>query len=184
MYRPIRCLAVAILFTTVSAVRAADAPPEAGKPAPDINLPATQVEKVLPDAKGALKLSDLKGKKNVVLYFYPKAMTRGCTIESCGFRDLADKFAALDTVVIGISTDTLDDQKKFTDKESLNFPLVADADKAATKAYGALGPRGFANRYTFVIDKQGMIRRTYLQVNPANHPQEVLTFVKENLAKN
>jgi peroxiredoxin Q/BCP len=111
-------------------------------------------------------------------------MTRGCTIESCGFRDVADKFAALDTVVIGISTDNLDDQQKFTDKEKLNFPLIADSSKEATKAYGALSPRGFANRYTFVIDKQGMIRRTYLQVDPAKHPEEVLKFVKENLAKN
>ena len=83
-----------------------------------------------------LKLSDLKGKKNVVLFFYPKAMTRGCTIESCGFRDVADKLAALDTVVIGISVDKLDDQQKFTDKEHLNFPLLADDTKAVTKAFG------------------------------------------------
>jgi peroxiredoxin Q/BCP len=177
-------VATVAMFALLGATVAADAPPEAGKSAPDINLPATQIEKVLPEAKGAktLKLSDLKGKKNVVLYFYPKAMTRGCTIESCGFRDAADKFAAMDTVVIGISTDKLDDQQKFTEKEKLNFPLIADADKEAAKAYGALSTRGFANRYTFVIDKQGMIRRTYLQVDPAKHPEEVLKFVKENLA--
>jgi peroxiredoxin Q/BCP len=176
--------ALAGLFASVAF--AADAnPPKEGAPAPDINLPATQIEKVLPDAKGAatLKLSDLKGKKNVVLYFYPKAMTSGCTVESCGFRDVADKFAPLDTVVIGISTDKLADQQKFTDKESLNFPLVADADKEATRAYGALSPRGFANRYTFVIDKQGIVRRVYKTVNPKTHPEEVLKYVKENLAK-
>jgi peroxiredoxin Q/BCP len=186
MCRRINPLAALIVAGSFGTALAADAPAEAGKPAPDINLPATQIEKALPEAKGAktLKLSDLKGKKNVVLYFYPKAMTSGCTVESCGFRDLADKFSALDTVVIGISTDNIDAQQKFTDKEKLNFPLIADSDKAATKAYGALSPRGFANRYTFVIDKEGMIRRTYLQVTPKSHPEEVLKFVKENLAKN
>ena len=181
MNRWTTALAVALAAAAVVAVVAA--PPKEGAPAPDINLPATQVEKVLPDAKGTLKLSDLKGKKNVVLYFYPKAMTSGCTVESCGFRDLADKFAALDTVVVGISTDTLSDQQKFTDKEGLNFPLIADSDKSATKAYGALNARGMASRYTFVIDKQGVVRKEYLQVNPKSHPEEVLKYVKENLAK-
>src|SRR5262249_36762604 len=113
----------------------------------------------------------------------PKAMTSGCTIESCGFRDVVDKFAALDTVVIGISTDKLEDQQKFTDKEHLNFPLIADSGKEATKAYGALSPRGMASRYTFVIDKQGKIRKVYTTVSPKNHPEEVLTFIKEHLAK-
>ena len=149
-------------------------------------MPATQIEKALPDKKGekTLKLSDLKGKKNVVLFFYPKAMTRGCTIESCGFRDVADKLAALDTVVIGISVDKLEDQQKFTDKEKLTFPLLADDGKEVTKAFGALGARGMASRYTFVIDKQGTIRKVYTQVDPAKHPEEVITFVKENLTKN
>jgi peroxiredoxin Q/BCP len=180
---PLAALAVVSFFGTAIA---ADAPPKEGSPAPDIDLPATQIEKVAPGGKDAktLKLSDLKGKKNVVLYFYPKAMTPGCTVESCGFRDLAEKLAALDTVVIGISVDKLEDQQKFTDKEKLTFPLIADSDKAATKAYGALGPRGVAARYTFVIDKQGVIRKVYTKVTPATHPEEVLTFVKENLAKN
>ncbi len=178
------CAVAAAALTGLFAV-AADAPPKEGDKAPDINLPATQIDKVLPAAKGTgtLKLSDLHGKKNVVLYFYPKAMTSGCTVESCGFRDVADQFARLDTVVIGISTDKLDDQQKFTDKEHLNFPLIADNTKEATKAYGALSPRGFANRYTFVIDKQGVIRKVYTKVTPKDHPAEVLAFVKEHLAK-
>jgi peroxiredoxin Q/BCP len=168
------------------AVNAADAPPKEGSPAPDVNLPATQIEKALPDKKGekTLKLSDLKGKKNVVLFFYPKAMTRGCTIESCGFRDVAEKLADLDTVVIGISTDKVEDQQKFTDKEKLTFPLLADSGKEATKAFGALGANGMASRYTFVIDKQGTIRKVYTKVSPNSHPDEVVKFVKENLAKN
>jgi len=163
----------------------ADKPLKEGDKAPDIAIPATQIEKVLPDKKDAktLKLSDLKGKKNVVVYFYPKAMTRGCTIESCGFRDVSDQLAKLDTVVIGVSTDTLGEQQQFTDKEKLNFPLLADSDKKVTEAFGALSPRGMAQRYTFVIDKTGTIKKAYTNVNVQNHPQEVVTYVKENLAK-
>jgi thioredoxin-dependent peroxiredoxin len=181
----LRTLATALAGLFGAAAFAADAPPKEGTPAPDLNLPATQIEKVLPDAKGAktLKLSDLKGKKNVILFFYPKAMTSGCTVESCGFRDVAERLAGMDTVVIGISTDTLADQQKFTDKEHLNFPLLADPGKEATKAYGALGSRGFANRYTFVIDKEGTIRKVYTVVKPSTHPDEVVKFVKENLSK-
>jgi peroxiredoxin Q/BCP len=184
MHRCICSLAIAGLLGM--AVNAADAPPKEGSQAPDISLPATQIEKALPDKKGekTLKLSDLKGKKNVVLFFYPKAMTRGCTIESCGFRDVAEKLADLDTVVIGISTDKVEDQQKFTDKEKLNFPLLADDGKETTKAYGALGANGMASRYTFVIDKQGTIRKVYTKVSPNSHPDEVVKFVKENLAKN
>src|SRR4051794_29227639 len=142
--------AVAGLFA-FAAARAAD-PPKEGTKAPDIDLPATQLDKIAPGAK-TLKLSDLRGKKNVILFFYPKAMTRGCTIESCGFRDVYDQFAKLDTVVLGISTDTLAEQQQFTDKEKLNFPLIADPEKKVTEAYGALSRNGVnASRYTFIID--------------------------------
>ncbi|HEY1379319.1 MAG TPA: peroxiredoxin [Gemmataceae bacterium] len=177
--------ALAVAAVTGLFAVAADAPPKEGSPAPDIALPATQIEKALPGKKGekTLKLSDLKGKKNVVLFFYPKAMTKGCTVESCGFRDVADKLADLDTVVIGISVDDLADQQKFTEKEHLNFPLLADPGKEATKAYGALGQRGLANRYTFIIDKHGVIRKVYTKVSPNTHPEEVVNFVKEHLAK-
>src|SRR5262249_50436541 len=140
---------------------------------------------ILPDKKDAktLSLKDLQGKKNVVLFFYPKAMTPGCTIESCGFRDKVEQLAKLDTVVIGISTDTLDDQQKFTDKEKLNFPLMADADKAAAKSFGVLNARGMANRETVIIDKKGIVRKVYTTVDPAKHPDEVVNFVKTNLAE-
>jgi peroxiredoxin Q/BCP len=158
---------------------------EVGKPAPDFTLPATQIEKALPDKKDAktLSLRDLQG-KNVVLYFYPKAMTPGCTRESCGFRDLSREFAKLDTVVLGISTDTLTDQAKFTEKESLNFPLLADADKKVAQEYGVLNPaRGFASRATFVIDRKGIVRKVYPAANADKNPQEVLDWVRENLAE-
>ena len=160
------------------------ATPEVGKSAPAFDLAAANITSVFPDKKDATKLSlaDFKG-KNVVLFFYPKAMTKGCTIESCGFRDRAEKFTALDTVLLGISTDKLDAQEKFVKKEKLTFPLLADPEKTTTKAYGALGVAGFASRYTFVIDKTGTLRKVYTKVSAAKHPDEVLDYVKENLTK-
>jgi len=161
--------------------------PQEGQPAPDVELPATQIDTVLPDKKGAktLSLKDLKG-KNVVLFFYPKAMTKGCTIESCGFRDRVKEFEKLNTVILGISTDKLEDQVKFTDKEKLTYPLLADADKKVTTAFGVLRPAGgVADRYTFIIDKTGTIRKIVAPpaTNPLKHPEEVLIYIKENLAK-
>jgi thioredoxin-dependent peroxiredoxin len=146
-----------------------------GKPAPDISLPATSV----PGKSGGevLNLSDLKG-KTVVLYFYPKAMTSGCTVESCGYRDLADQFGQANAVVIGISTDKLDAQKQFIDKEHLNFPLIADADKKAAQAYGVLSSRGYAKRFTFVIDKDGTVRKVYDVKDVKMHPHDVLEYVQ------
>ncbi len=176
---------VALTGSPLAVAREEAAQVEVGKPAPPIELPATQIGKVLPDKKDAktLTLKDFEGKKNVVLFFYPKAMTRGCTKESCTYRDLNKEFAKLDTVIVGISTDKLDAQKQFTEKESLNFPLFADADKTIAKAYGVLNPeRGFANRVTFVIDKKGIVRKIYTKVDPEKNPEEVRTWIKENLA--
>jgi peroxiredoxin Q/BCP len=85
-------------------------------------------------------------------------------------------------VVIGISTDKLEDQVKFTEKEMLNFPLLADSDKKASRVYGVLNEgRGFANRWTFVIDKKGNVRKIYDKVDTKGHPQEVLDYIKDNL---
>jgi peroxiredoxin Q/BCP len=178
-------LSAALLLVSLPArAREEGGMPEVGKPAPSFDLPATSIGKVLPDKKDASKLSlkDLRG-KNVVLFFYPKAMTRGCTIESCGFRDRVEKFSGQDTVIVGISNDSLGDQEKFTKKENLSFPLLADTDKSVTKAYGALGSRGFPSRYTFVIDKKGVLRKVYTKVSPTNHPDEVLEYVKDELNK-
>lgn len=171
-------LAVCLAFAAPASAQVKE-----GQPAPEINLPATQIEKVLPDKKDAktLSLKDLKG-KNVVIFFYPKAMTPGCTTESCGFSAKMADFAKLDTVVLGISTDTIEDQQKFTDKEKLTIPLFADADKKVTKEFGVLSPRGFAMRQTFVIDKKGVVRKVYTTVDVEKHPGEVLTYIKENLA--
>ncbi len=156
---------------------------EEGKPAPAFELTATQIDKVLPDKKDAktISLKDFEGKKNVVLFFYPKAMTPGCTTECKTFSKVIDDFAKTDTVLLGISVDKLDDQNKFTDKEKLTIPLLADPDKKVTEAYGALGKSGYANRYTYVIDKKGVVRKIYDKVNPEKHPEEVLKYIQENL---
>jgi len=149
---------------------------EVGKPAPDFKLAVAGWK----DKEFSLK--SVQG-KNVVLFFYPKAMTRGCTIESCGFRDKLKDFEAANTILVGISVDTVDLQQKFIDKEKLNFPLLADPEKKVTKDFGALGSSGLASRYTYVIDKKGIVRKIYTRVNPSNHPEEVLKFVKENLTE-
>jgi len=161
------------------------ATPEEGKPAPTFDVAATSINTVFPDKKDAktLSLKDFEGKKNVVLFFYPKALTKGCTIESCGFRDKIADFAKLDTVVIGASVDNLELQQKFTDTEKLNFPLLADNTKKVAEAYGVLNEKGVTNRLTFVIDKKGVLRKVYGKVMPANHPEEVLKFVQETLVK-
>jgi peroxiredoxin Q/BCP len=179
-------LCAALLLVAGSAALAADEKVQVGKPAPEITLEAANIKTAFPDKKDAKTLSlpkDVKG-KNVVLFFYPKAMTRGCTIESCGYRDLIKDFEGLDTVVIGISTDKLEDQVKFTEKEKLNFPLLADADQKVTKEFGILGKSGFAQRTTYVIDKKGIVRKIYTgdeTKDVMKHPSDVLSYVKENL---
>jgi peroxiredoxin Q/BCP len=96
---------------------------------------------------------------------------------------LVDKLADLDTVVFGISTDNAATQGKFVEKESLKISLLADSDKKMSEALGALSSRGFASRYTYVIDKQGIIKKVYTKVSPAAHPEEVATYSKANLKK-
>jgi peroxiredoxin Q/BCP len=85
-------------------------------------------------------------------------------------------------VIFGVSTDTLDLQKQFCEKENLSFPVLADADKKVAREYGVLGKSGFAQRATFVIDKKGIVRKIYPSANATTNPEEVLTYVKENLA--
>jgi peroxiredoxin Q/BCP len=155
-----------------------------GDMAPAFDLPAVSVEKALPGMKdkSTLSLADLKG-KTVVLFFFPRALTRGCTVESCGFRDKIDQFSAADTVVLGISNDKVEKQQEFTQKEKLNFPLLADADSKVCKAFGVLNADGkAAKRVTFVIDKTGVVRKIYPTVSPMQHPEDVLKYIKEHLA--
>lgn len=120
-------------------------------------------------------LSDYKGHK-VVLYFYPKDMTSGCTLEAQGFRDLWLEFVALDVHIFGISPDNVASHKKFCQKELLTFPLLADTDHKVAEAYGAWS--GKISRNTVLIDEKGNIIKTFEKVDPARHPQELLEYIK------
>ena len=104
-------------------------------------------------------------------------------MECRAFSQLADKLADLDTVVFGISTDNAATQGKFIEKESLKIQLLADDGKKMSEALGALSPRGMSSRYSYVIDKEGVIRKVYTKVTPASHAEEVATFIKANLKK-
>ena len=126
-----------------------------------------------------IHLHDYKGKK-VVLYFYPKDDTPGCTVEACGLRDQYAKIRELNAEVLGVSVDSTDSHQKFTTKFNLPFPLVADPDKKITKAYGVLNDKsGNSRRVTFIIDEQGNIARVFETVKPDQHPQEVLEALKD-----
>ncbi|MEE2739705.1 MAG: peroxiredoxin [Planctomycetota bacterium] len=102
-------------------------------------------------------------------------------MEANGFREKQKDFAELNTIVVGASTDVLDDQNKFTAKETLNFPLLADTTQELTKACGILRPNGFANRVTFVVDPKGKIAKIYDKVDVKKHPEEVYAFIKKSL---
>lgn len=125
-----------------------------------------------------IHLQDYKGKK-VVLYFYPKDDTPGCTVEACGLRDQYQKIRELNAEVLGVSVDNTDSHQKFTTKFNLPFPLVADPDKSITKSYGVLNDKsGNARRVTFIIDEEGKIAKIFETVKPDQHPQEVIDALK------
>ena len=143
---------------------------------PDVALSAAQIDKVKKDAK-TLSIADLKGKVTVI-FFYPKALTKGCTIESCGFRDIIKDFPA-DVVVLGASGDDMALQQKFIDAHMLPYPLLCDTDLKLIKELGILSAGGKTpQRVTFVVGKDGNIARIYSKVDTAKHPKEVLEFVK------
>lgn len=128
-----------------------------GDTAPDIQAKDTR--------GNDFKLSDLRGKKHVVLFFYPRAFTPGCTAEVCSFRDAYEELSGKDTEIVGVSTDDLAQQEKFAEAHHLPYPLLADADKRIAKAYGVMGMfrsiLGMAGRQTFLIDKTGIIRGVF-----------------------
>jgi peroxiredoxin Q/BCP len=171
---------VALLGLCVSASLADDSTlkVKVGDKFPDVALPAAQVEK-LPGKKPGDKVSvaDLKG-HTVVVFFYPKALTKGCTIESCGFRDITADFPK-DVVILGASADGTALNQKFIDTEKLPYPLLCDTDLKLIKALGIQSPKGkLAQRVTFVVGKDGKIAKIYDKVTPKDHPKEVLEFVK------
>ena len=132
---------------------------------------------LLNDAHGALhKLEDYQGHW-LVIYFYPKDNTPGCTKEACALRDDSDKFADLNTKVIGISTDNSKSHLNFSEKQSLPFTLLADPVGKVSSAYGALfklGPVKFCKRHSFIIDPAGKVAKIYRKVSPSLHSQELL----------
>jgi thioredoxin-dependent peroxiredoxin len=135
----------------------------------------------LPDQAGRqVSLSDYLGDKVVVLYFYPKDNTRGCTAEACAFRDGYESFTDAGAEVIGVSSDSVDSHEKFAGKHELPFVLLADEDKAVRKQYGASSLGVVPGRVTFVIGKDGVIRHTFSSMtNIGGHIDEALRVVKE-----
>jgi thioredoxin-dependent peroxiredoxin len=145
---------------------------------PDVALEAAQIDKLGLTDKKTVSISDLKGKV-VVIFFYPKALTRGCTIESCGFRDVIKEYPE-NVVILGASGDDMKLQQKFIDTHMLPYPLLADSKQELIKALGILSsPSGMTpKRVTFVVDKDGKIAKIYQKVDVNKHPKEVLEFVK------
>ena len=132
-----------------------------------------------------VSLKDFKGNKNVVLYFYPKAMTPGCTVQACGLRDSKKDLAKLNSVALGISPDPVARLKKFDDKEDLNFVLLSDEDHAIADKYGVWGLKKFMGREfmgiirtTFVIDKNGKLAHVMDKVKTRSHHNDVLEILK------
>ena len=163
-------LSLAVL-ALAPAVFAAEVPAEGSK-APDFTLQSQEGKTV--------SLKDFQGQW-VVLYFYPKDMTQGCTIEAHNFqRDLA-KYESAKTAIVGVSADNIDSHQQFCTKESLTFKLLADPDKKVIAAYGSAMAQNpnYAARNTFIIDPKGVIRKVYVGVKPQAHSEEVLAALAE-----
>ena len=147
-----------------------------GKPVPDFKLSATGGKTV--------SLADLQG-KNVVLYFYPKDNTPGCTLEGQNFRDQQSKFAKLDTVVLGVSRDSVKSHESFKQQEAFNFDLLADEDEKLCRMFDVIKLKNMygkevmgVERSTFLIDKKGVLRQEWRKVKVDGHIAEVLEAVK------
>ena len=150
--------------------------PSEGDVAPDFSAAAQDGQTV--------SLSEFLG-KCVVLYFYPRDDTPGCTKEACGFRDAAQPIERSDAVVIGVSPDSVKSHRKFADKFKLPYLLIADEDRAVCQAYGAWGEKKFmgrkylgVHRVTFLVGKDGRIRKVWLKVKPDEHAAEVLAALQ------
>jgi thioredoxin-dependent peroxiredoxin len=163
----LRSVALTVLLVSSSLAVAAE-PPAAGSKAPALSLPSQE--------GATVTLDQFKGKW-VVLYFYPKDFTSGCTMEAHNFqRDLA-KYEKANAVILGVSVDTVDSHKGFCTKEGLSFKLLADTEGAVTRAYESAVVRDgktYSARNTFLIDPSGVIRKTYVKVNPQTHSEDVL----------
>jgi peroxiredoxin Q/BCP len=151
---------------------AAHADVQLGSPAPEFRLQ---------DQDGKChQLKDYRGKW-VVLYFYAKDQTPGCTTEAREFRDNIDAFGKLGAVVLGVSIDDVESHQKFAAKNSLPFPILADPNKVTVNKYDVMSFVGFARRETFLIDPQGRVVNRYMDVDPKTHPQSVLEDLKQKV---
>jgi peroxiredoxin Q/BCP len=160
-------IVVVVIILLVPRLLSRSSPPSEGSAAPDFTLPSQE---------GTVSLKDYRGKW-VILYFYPKDQTSGCTREAHNFQVDQPKYATHNAVVLGVSVDSVDSHKKFCAKEGLNFKLLADTDHKVTDEYGSLTNLGlvkFAARHTFIIDPEGKIAKAYTSVDPARHSEEVL----------
>jgi peroxiredoxin Q/BCP len=151
--------------------------PQAGQTAPDFTLPSQDGSKI--------SLDSFRGKW-VVLYFYPKDMTKGCTIEAHNFQQDMEKYEKLHAVVVGVSVDSTGSHQEFCAKEGLSFKLLSDEDKKVVAMYGSLGDHAgikMAQRNTFLVDPKGKIVQVWTGVNPSQHSEQVLaalnTFEKK-----
>ena len=154
--------------------------PKIGNLAPAFSLVDQDENKV--------SLKDFKGKKNVVVYFYPKALTPGCTTQACAIRDSKKKFDKSKTVILGISPDAPKKLMNFTEKKDLNFTLLSDEDHKIAEKYGVWGLKKFMgreymgiHRMTFIIGKDGRLKHIMEKVNTKTHHEDVLQYIKENL---
>ena len=135
-----------------------------------------------------VSLKDFKGKKNVVVYFYPKASTPGCTVQACGIRDSEKSLAKLDTVVLGVSPDPVKRLQNFINKQSLNFDLLSDEGHEIADKYGAWGPKKFMGREydgilrsSFIVGKDGKLKHIMDKVKTKTHHDDVMDWIKGNL---
>ena len=147
-----------------------------GDKAPEFSLHAS--------TGGTISLKDFLGKKRVVLYFYPKDNTAGCTKEACSFRDNIIDIQTKDTIVLGVSPDSLKSHDNFIKKFKLNFPLLSDEDHKFAEAYGAWGEKTmYGKKYfgmirkTFIIGKDGKLEHVFNKVTPENHAQEIMELI-------
>lgn len=163
-------LTAALTACLAATVLSAGEVPQTGQQAPNFKLPSQDgTEHGLKDFKG----------KYVVLYFYPKDMTQGCTIEAHGFQNDLAKYDAANAVILGVSVDSVDSHKQFCAKDSLTFKLLSDTEKKTTEAYGSLNERGMASRNTFLIGPDGKIVKVWTAVKPQHHSEEVLAALGE-----
>lgn len=153
--------------------------PVIGKTAPDFTLPSTTGEPV--------SLKQFKNKKTVVLYFYPKDETPGCTKEACSFRDLSAEFDKVNAVILGVSNDPIESHLKFQEKHKLPFTLLADVDATVSKAFGVYKQKNLygkksmgIERSTFIIDRTGRIAQIYPKVKVDGHVPEIVEFLRED----